>query len=238
MENDVDGRDCESALQERIGYRFRHPPLLRESLTHKSFSNEVSGKALPHNERLEFLGDAVLDLVVSDRIFHAYPQLPEGELTRIRAEVVSERGLASVAREMALGECLLLGRGEGRSGGREKESLLADALEALLGAVFCDGGLDPVRAIVDRLFAPAIGLAFGRKSGIDYKTRLQEVFQGRYGRPPVYVPSGAAGPDHNRVYTVEVRFDAETIGRGSGRTKKSAEQEAAREALAKLDEGE
>lgn len=231
----VDCRECEGALQVTIGYRFRDPHLLREALTHKSFSNEQARRDIPHNERLEFLGDAVLDLVVSDLIFRSYPSLPEGELTRIRAEIVSERGLAEIARRIGIGGGLLLGRGEERSGGREKDSLIADALEAVLGAVFRDGGLEPVSEIVARLCLPAIEVAVRRKNGVDHKTRLQELLQGRCGRAPAYVLVDAEGPDHDRIYTVEVRFDGEAIGKGRGRTKKGAEQEAAREALLLLD---
>jgi ribonuclease-3 len=230
----VEIRDCEEALQTRIDYHFSNPALLRESLTHKSFSNERPGESVPDNERLEFLGDAVLDLVVSRGIFHDFPALPEGELTRIRAEVVSEKGLAAIARELNLGSCLLLGRGEERSGGREKESLLADALEALLGAVFCDGGFDRVSSVIEASFGSAVALSASRKAGIDHKTRLQELVQARHGHPPVYVLTRTEGPDHQRLYTVEVRLDDRTIGMGQGRNKKGAEQAAACEALARM----
>lgn len=228
-------RPCEEMLEERLGYRFRDHEMRRTALTHKSFSNEQSGLPVSHNERLEFLGDAVLDLAVSCRIFRDFPALPEGELTRIRAEVVSEKGLAAIARQLDLGACLLLGRGEARSGGREKDSLLANALEALLGAIFCDGGFEDVQPVVDRLFGAAIGCSVRHKSGIDHKTRLQEMLQAQYGRGPSYLLVLAEGPDHQRRYTVEVRFDGEAVGTGQGRTKKAAEQEAAREALQRLE---
>ncbi len=224
---------CEALLQERIGYRFKDASLLQEALTHKSYSNERAGD-LPYNERLEFLGDAVLDLIVSDRLFHLYPSESEGELTRIRAEVVSEKGLALIARRIGLGECLALGRGEEKSGGRLKDSLNADALEALLGAVFRDGGLAPVSAVVESLFDDAIRHSARRKAGIDHKTRLQEILQGRKDAPPRYVLLGVEGPDHDRTYTVEVRNDVEALGRGLGKSKKAAEQQAAREALERL----
>lgn len=230
----METRDCEEALQTRIGYRFSNPALLRESLTHKSFSNERPGESVPHNERLEFLGDAVLDLAVSRRIFRDFPALPEGELTRIRAEVVSEKALAAVARDLDLGNCLRLGRGEERSGGREKESLVADALEAALGAVFCDGGFEPACSVIETLFGPAAVLSASRKTGIDHKTRLQELLQARHGHPPVYVLIRTEGPDHQRLYTVEVRLDDRPIGVGQGRNKKAAEQAAACEALARM----
>ncbi len=222
-------------LEVKIGYSFRRPEMLIEALTHKSFSNEQPGKECPHNERLEFLGDAVLDLIISDRVFKDYPGFSEGELTRIRAEVVSEKSLARAGRKLGLGACLRLGKGEARSGGRNKESLLADALEALLGAVFCDGGIEGVRAVTEGLFLEAMQRSARSKVGLDHKTRLQELLQARCGRPPRYLLAQAEGPDHERVYTVEVVAEGRVIGRGSGRTKKAAEQEAAREALGGLD---
>ena len=224
------------SLEEKIGYFFSQAGLLRESLTHKSFSNEQPGDDVSHNERLEFLGDAVLDLVISRMVFCSFPQLPEGELTRIRAEVVSEKALAALARTLGLGYCLRLGRGEERSGGRDKDSLIADAFEAVLGAVFLDAGFEAAQGVIERLFLEGVKRSAGRKVGVDHKTRLQEVFQGRHGRPPEYVLLEAEGPDHQRVYSVEVRFDGEPIGRGRGRTKKKAEQEAAAQALAGLGE--
>lgn len=224
------------ALLAAIGYVFKDEGMLCEALTHKSYSNEHPESAKGHNERLEFLGDAVLDMVVSQRIFLDYPRLPEGELTRIRAEVVSEPALAAVARLLAVGDYLRLGRGEEKSGGRHKESLIANAVEALLGAIYLDGGLEAVRMVVDHLFTEAIEQAFRRKSGIDYKTRLQEVLQARQGSPPAYRLVRAEGPDHDRTYTIEVLHGGRSIGAGSGVTKKAASQQAARQALAVLGE--
>jgi ribonuclease-3 len=235
MESLLPRRTCEETLEEKIGYRFSDTALLRESLTHKSFSNEQADRDVPHNERLEFLGDAVVDLVVSHALFRAFPGLAEGELTRIRAEVVSEKGLAAIGRQLGLGASLRLGRGEERSGGREKDSLVADALEAILGAVFCDGGFENARRIIEALCIAAIERSARRKAGIDYKTRLQELLQASQGRPPTYALTLTEGPDHQRVYTVEVCSEGETIGCGRGRTKKAAEQEAAQEALARLE---
>jgi len=235
METILERFSCEEDLEKKIGFRFADGGYLREALTHKSYSNEHPVETAPFNERLEFLGDAVLDLVVSDKVFRTFPELAEGELTRIRAEVVSEKSLAAVARSLGLGRCLRLGRGEQRSGGREKDSLLADALEALLGAVFCDGGLESVRPIVDRLFGEAIAFSARHKIGVDHKTRLQEVLQARHGCPPFYELVQAEGPDHQRVYTVAVLFEGECIGRGTGRTKKKAEQAAASQALGRLE---
>lgn len=225
----------EEELEERVGYRFADLALLREALTHKSFSNEQPGRKVPHNERLEFLGDAVLDLVVSHVVFERFPAFAEGELTRVRAEVVSEGGLAAIARQLGVGPCLCLGRGEERSGGRDKDSLVADALEALLGAIYCDGGFERVRAVVDAHFAGPIARSAQRKAGVDHKTRLQELLQARHGATPDYVLVATEGPDHQRTYAVEVRFVGETIGCGEGRTKKAAEQQAAGEALRKLE---
>ncbi len=223
-------------IEKKIGYRFRQPVLLREALTHKSYSNEKPDHDVPHNERLEFLGDAVLDLVISHRLYRDYPDSPEGELTRVRAEVVSEKSLARFGRELQLGGWLLLGRGEGLSGGRDKDSLLADTLEALLGAVYLDGGLEQARAVTEPMFSKAIVQSARRKAGVDHKTRLQEIFQGRGERLPAYVLTLVEGPDHQRIYTVEVRAAGQVLGCGRGRTKKAAEQEAARNALAGLED--
>ncbi len=228
-------KSCEKSLTEKIGYTFRNPDLFCEALTHKSFSNEQYGRGVPHNERLEFLGDAVLDLVVSQYIFHAFPDFPEGRLTRLRADVVSEKSLAAIGRTLDLGACLFLGKGEARSGGRDKDSLIADGLEALLGSIFCDGGLEEVRIIIESLFRDPIERAAQRKIGADYKTRLQENLQGRFGKPPRYALVQAEGPDHERTYSVEVSFEDRIIGRGQGRTKKAAEQEAACKALEELE---
>ncbi len=226
-------------LQDNLVYRFADGALLVEALTHKSYSNEQPGRAIACNERLEFLGDAVLDLVVSRYIFRRYPDAQEGELTRIRAEVVSEKGLAVVARRLQLGRYLLLGRGEERSGGRDKVSLVANALEALLGAVFCDGGFEPACNVAERLFADPIAEAAQRKHGLDHKTHLQEITQARYALVPEYVLVCEDGPEHRRHYTVEVRLADKPLGQGQGTTKKKAEQQAALLAIARLtDSGE
>lgn len=222
-------------LESRIGYRFADRELLQAALTHRSFSNEQGGGATPHNERLEFLGDAVLGLAVSDELCRCHPEFHEGELTRLRAEVVNTASLAAVARSLEIGSCLHLGRGEELSGGRDKESLLADALEALLGAMFRDGGWAAAQPVVIRLLQQTLQRAAADQRGSDYKTRLQEALQGRFGRAPVYLLVGVEGPDHERLYRVEVRFDGKTIGRGNGRSKKVAEQAAAAEGLAFLD---
>ncbi|WP_429885449.1 ribonuclease III [Geoalkalibacter halelectricus] len=221
-------------LQARLAHRFRDARLLQAALTHKSFANEQDGRHCQDNERLEFLGDAVLDLVVSQLVFESFTDLPEGEMSRIRSEVVSEASLASIARRLGLGAHLLLGRGEERSGGRDKPSLLANALEALLGAVFRDAGFAAAHRAIEGLLSEEIHRSARHKIGIDNKTRLQEHFQKISGRTPVYHLLGASGPDHDRIYRVEVVFDGRVIGTGEGRTKKRAEQNAAGEALENL----
>lgn len=231
----LDQDDFAASLQGAIGYFFSNPALLQEALTHKSFTNEASGSLQSHNERLEFLGDAVLDLVVSELAFQRYPELPEGQLTRIRSELVSEKALAEVARSLALGAALRLGRGEHRSGGRQKDSLLANALEALFGAVLRDGGYLKAREVVEPLFAQALERSAQSRSGNDYKTRLQERLQAHQGQLPEYVMREADGPDHDRCYLVDVLCLGQVLGSGRGRSKKGAEQEAAREALSRLE---
>jgi len=220
-----------SRIQQRLGYRFNDQSLVLTALAHKSYINEAPQVEHGDNERLEFLGDAVLDLVVSCKLFDYDPPLTEGAMTRVRAEAVSETSLASVARSFGLGELLLLGRGEALTGGRDKDSLLADALEALIGAVFCDGGFDASAQVVLALLGDQLSQSTVRKSGLDSKTRLQEYLQSRHGCAPHYRLLETSGPDHDRRYTVAVCFEERVIGTGSGRTKKRAEQAAAAAAL-------
>jgi len=227
-------QDLLTVLQEKIGYCFSDPTLLQEALTHKSFSNESASGGVVCNERLEFLGDAVLDLVVGAAAFNSYPAFPEGELTRIRSELVNEKSLAGVARKLGLGSCLRLGRGEQRSGGADKDSLLADVIEALFGAVFLDGGYAPACQVIDALFQPLIALAARRQYDLDFKTLLQETCQKRFGQAPEYSLLQVTGPDHDPTYIAEVQVDGAACGRGEGRTKKAAEQQAAAAAYARL----
>lgn len=221
------------ALQQLLGYRFEQPQLLVAALTHKSYAVEAGDEQL-HNERLEFLGDAVLDLVVAQNVYSAYAQAPEGELTRLRAEVVSATGLATLARQWHLGHYLRLGRGERRSGGRSKSSLLANTLEAVVGALFLDGGYEQALQTVEPWLAPLIAQAAQDPTGGDYKTALQEELQARYGQRPHYQLLDASGPEHARTYTSSVLMDEHTLGTGSGPSKKNAEQAAARQALEHL----
>ncbi len=222
-------------LQQQIGYRFVNQELLCEALTHKSYSNENPASETGCNERLEFLGDAVLDLVISQRTFRDYPEMQEGDLTRVRAELVRERNLAELARRFNLGACLQMGKGERRSGGEDKDSLLANAVEAIFGAIFLDGGYPAAQIVVETLFKQQIGLAVNNQLEVDYKTRLQELCQRVHHQTPDYVVVGESGPDHQRQYAVEVHLKGRQISTGGGRSKKLAEQDAARGALEILD---
>ncbi len=204
------------------------------ALTHRSWCAEHAGEA--SNERLEFLGDAVLGLVVTAYIFDRHPEMPEGSLAKLRAAVVSAPTLASVASELGVGAALRLGKGEAASGGREKASILADAMEALIGAVYVDGGLDAARRLVLDLFEERIDdevAGPGGPGGADHKTQLQELVARRFEAVPAYVVSDE-GPDHEKTFFAEVRVGDELIGRGEGRNKKAAEQAAAGAALAHL----
>lgn len=222
-----------AALLKRLGVEI-DPELLVLALTHRSFAYEAGG--LPTNERLEFLGDSVLGLVVTDRLFLDHPDLPEGELAKMRASCVSQRALASVARDIELGEYLLLGKGEAATGGAEKDSILCDALEALLGAVYLSRGLDEARNFVLRLVGSSLKQAADSGAGLDWKTSLQEVCAERgWGTPRYEVLSD--GPDHARRFTATVIVDDRPLGTGDGTAKKYAEQEAARAAYESIDEG-
>jgi ribonuclease-3 len=200
------------------------PGLLERALTHRSFAYENGG--LPTNERLEFLGDSVLGLVVTDTLFRNHPELPEGQLAKLRAAVVNMRALADVARDLSLGDVVRLGRGEETTGGRDKSSILADTLEAVLGAVYIDRGLEAAGGLVHRLFDPLILDAASLGAGLDWKTSLQELTAGAALGVPEYLVS-EEGPDHEKVFTAVVQVGGAAYGGGTGRSKKEAEQEAA-----------
>lgn len=209
---------------------FASPDLIEEALTHSSFAAE---RAARHNERLEMLGDAVLGFLVADLLFKLFPDAPEGALTRLRASLVHEESLASRARTLNLGDCLRLGRGEAMSGGRARDSLLADAFEALVAALYLSEGLDFVRSLVEHLFRDeAVSRGANGSQSDDYKTALQERCQGRWRRQPHYRIVAAEGPDHERVFVAEVLLETHVMGQGEGRSKKAAEQRAAHSALA------
>jgi len=219
-------------LQERLGYSFKDVALLEAALTHSSYANENKRKSADSNERLEFLGDSVLGMTVAALIYESKPALPEGRMTRLRAELVCEKSLAALSAKLGIGECILLGRGEEKGGGRERPSILADAVEAVLAAVYLDGGFAPVEGLVKQHLAP-VGARLESESS-DYKTTLQELIQEKSGRAISYHITGESGPDHRKSFAVEVRLNGGLIGRGEGKSKKEAEQEAARSALDKL----
>jgi ribonuclease-3 len=222
------------ALQSALDYQFGNSRLLEEALTHKSYVNEQRSAAASDNERLEFLGDAVLSLVVSEQLATLLPHSSEGVLSKHKARLVSESMLAGVARRLKLGSCLRLGRGEELSKGREKDSLLADAVEAVIAAVHVDGGLESSRRVVARLFEQEFSQVASqrhRPGEDDYKTQVQEWCQRRFDSLPSYAVVRESGPDHDKIFEVEVSVNGEVVGRGTGRSKKEAEQSAAKEAL-------
>ena len=214
-------------LETIIGYKFKNPELLEIALTHTSYANE-SRTPVKHNERLEFLGDSVLQIVSADYLFHAYADRPEGDLTRIRASLVSEGALFQFAQEIDLGEYLRLGRGEERCGGRTRPSVVSDAFEAVIAALYLDGGMEVARKFI----LPFI--TEGKHAEADYKTRLQEVVQQDPSAVLKYEVTGETGPDHNKQFTVCVWRNGELLAEGRGRSKKAAEQHAAKVALEKL----
>lgn len=219
--------------QQAIGYTFRDLRLLDEALTHTSFVNEFKNLEVKDNERLEFLGDAVLALIMSEHLASACPNLSEGTLSKLRARLVSEATLARVARRLNLGQLVRLGRGEERTHGRDKDSILANTLEAVLAAVYRDGGLEAARRFALDAFAPELHEAMSQDAaGVgDYKTQLQEWCQRRHAGVPQYATTRETGPDHEKTFEVVVTVQGEPLGRGTGRSKKEAEQAAAQEAL-------
>ena len=216
-------------LQEAIGYTFHDPALLTEAMTHSSYAHEQH-KNMKYNERLEFLGDAVLSIVVSDYIYKHCPQLPEGELTKLRASLVCEKSLFDFAKQIDLGSYLRLSNGERRNGGANRPSIVSDAFEALIAAIYIDGGIEPASKHILNFIIPAIKNS-KKKKVKDYKTTLQEIVQKNPGERLEYVLIGESGPDHNKHFVVEVHLNSNVIGKGGGRSKKEAEQQAAREAL-------
>jgi len=223
-----------SALEAMLGYPFRDRSLLEQALRHASWCNEHAGDKLDDNERLEFLGDAVLDLVVGHKLMTRYPQLREGELSVTRAQVVSEAGLSEVAGQLGIGQWLALGKGEEKSGGRTKPSILADAFEAILAAVYLDGGFDAAVELIGRLLAQRIETV-EFKGFFDFKTRLQETAQARLKATPTYRVVQEIGPDHDKRFVVAVTIAEEEWARAVGKSKKEAEQMAAAEAHFRLE---
>ncbi len=219
-----------NALEERLGYRFRDLALLDTALTHTSYV-KGDGRASAHNERLEFLGDAVLELCTSEYLYLRFPEYDEGAMTRLRAQTVCEGALYEVAREYGLGTLLLLGRGEDHSGGREKPSILSDAVEAVIGALYIDGGMEVAKGFIMRFVHKSVEDAMAGRLIKDHKTMLQEYVQKRHMGQIVYELTGSSGPDHNKTFSMQVLVAGEAVGMGEGRTKQEAGQQAARAAL-------
>lgn len=219
-------------LEQVLGYEFKDKSLLVNALTHSSYANENRSAGTSSNERLEFLGDSVLGMVTAEHLFRTHPDLPEGELTRTRAALVCEGSLYRVAKQWGLGQYLRLGKGEENSGGRERTSILADAVEAVLAAMYLDGGIGTARKAIHRFVL--VEEAQAEAANRDHKTALQEIVQRENGRVLTYRLAGESGPDHAKVFTVEVALDGTVIGSGEGRSKKEAEQMAAKQAIARL----
>lgn len=221
-------------LQENLGYRFRDESLLRGALYHSSYANEHRNENIVSNERLEFLGDAVLGFVSAEFLYSRFPNAPEGELTRIRAALVREESLFEVAQALQLGEGLMLGKGEESGGGRQRPSILADCTEAVFAAVYLDGGMECARDLIHRVLLSKGDIEVAESRRRDYKTELQELVQRKPHQALRYELVGQSGPDHAKVFTVAVLLNGEPIGEGSGHSKKEAEQSSARVALEKL----
>ena len=215
-------------LEKRIGYQFHKISLLKQAVTHSSFMNEQKIRKAGDYERLEFLGDAVLELVSSEFLFKLHPEVPEGELTKMRASMVCEPSLAFCARDLELGCFLLLGKGEEATGGRERDSIISDSMEAVIGAIYLDGGMEPAKAYIERFILNDLE---DKQLFYDSKSNLQEIVQGKLKKNVVYELLEESGPEHNKVFRVKVSMDEEELGEGTGRTKKAAEQQAAYQAL-------
>ncbi len=220
-------------LETKLGYQFQNPKLLDHALTHSSYANEHHLGSISSNERLEFLGDSVLGMIVADHLYRTFPDLPEGDLTRIRANLVCEGSLVLVAKEWDLGRYLKLGKGENACGGRSRPSILADAVEAVLAAVFLDGGLEHDRNIIQRFLLDRMEQV--NRASRDHKTYLQELVQRKSGQVLSYELIGESGPDHNKTFQMQVLLNGQPIGQGTGHSKKEAEQAAANAAIERLE---
>lgn len=219
-------------LEAAIGYRFQNLSLLQNALTHSSYANERWHNSLLSNERLEFLGDSILGMLVAEYLFRNFPNRPEGELTRMRADMVCEKTLAAAANRIGLGEHLLLGHGEEQGGGRSRDSILADAVESVIAACFLDGGVDAALKFVQQFILVEVPVS--KLHNVDYKTQLQELVQQKKNQVLSYGLVGQSGPDHDKQFDVEVSLNGAVVGSGSGSSKKRAEQDAARAAIEKL----
>ena len=227
-----------SELQTTLGLKFKDPSLLEQALVHRSYLNEARAPGLESNERLEFLGDAALGLIVSQKLYNDFPDLSEGDLTQLKTALIRWETLARAAERLSLGDYLLLGRGEKLTGGPHRPSNLACAFEAIVGAALLDSGLAKARALVLRCLKPELTQVTAGKVALDAKSRLQQMVQARWQSMPSYQTVAAEGPDHAKVFTVEVLVDDRPLGRGQGRSKKEAENKAAQQALKAVDTGE
>ena len=221
-----------SELEQAIGYRFKNITLLQNALAHSSYANERWHDSLKSNERLEFLGDSILGMMVADHLYRSFPDRPEGELTRMRADMVCEQSLAKIADKIRLGDHLLLGHGEEQGGGRGRASILADAVESVIAATYLDGGMEAARKFITDFVLCNVPVS--RLQNVDYKTQLQELVQQKKNQVISYTLIGESGPDHDKHFNVEVSLNGEVVGQGSGTSKKRAEQDAASKALKKL----
>ena len=217
--------------EDELIYQFTDASLMTTAMTHSSYANEHRDLHMQNNERLEFLGDSILGLVSADYVFHRYPNVPEGQLTKVRAAVVCEKTLYEVAKELGLDHHLLLGHGEEMGGGRQRPSILADSVEALIGAIYLDGGLEAARSFIMTFLPAKVDLAEAGHAFRDYKTALQEIVQKNRQETLQYRLSGESGPDHDKRFTVQVLLNSNIFAEGIGRSKKEAEQMAARAAL-------
>lgn len=216
-------------LEAAIGYRFRNITLLQNALAHSSYANERWHDPLKSNERLEFLGDSVLGMLVAEYLYRTFPGRPEGELTRMRADMVCEKTLAKVANTLGLGEHLLLGKGEEQGGGRRRESILADAVESVIAACYLDGGMDAAEQFIQRFIL--VNVPVSKLQNADYKTALQELVQQKKNQTLTYVLVGESGPDHDKQFHVQLMLNGNLVGNGTGTSKKRAEQAAAKAAI-------
>ena len=222
-------------LEQNLGYSFKNKKLLENALIHSSYANEVRG-GVTSNERLEFLGDSVLSLIVSSYIYENFKKMPEGELTRLRSSLVCEKTLCGFSRQLDLGEHLMLGKGERKNGGGQRDSILADAFEAVLAAIYLDGGMENAKKYVMRFVLQELEKYDVKADFKDYKTLLQEIIQRNPEESVSYVLTDETGPDHNKRFTVQVRLNSNTIGTGTGKSKKEAEEMAAKQALGLMGE--
>lgn len=218
-------------LEQKIGYEFKNKGLLKQALTHSSYANEHRSNVCPHNERIEFLGDAVLELAISEYLFHNYPKEDEGKMTKIRSSLVCEFTLSQCARDLSLGKCLYLSKGEELTGGRERNSILCDAFESVIGAIYLDSGFEQAKSFINQFLLQDVE---DKTLFYDAKTMLQELVQGNNWGTLSYQLLEEKGPDHNKEFVVQVQVGEKVLGNGVGKTKKSAEQQAAYQAMKRL----